>query len=601
MAEPRDQPPMSRRFKAPFVLLEDRASIDAAGRLFTRPVEVVRCDDLAAVSAGLARVQSGLDRGLHAAGFLAYEAWPALEPARCRRPGVAPAGPLLWFGLFAGFEAISGGVLDGLFGDLAPPPPIRDVRLGQSREQHVAKIETVKTLIAAGDAYQVNLTFPIRFHYAGDPLALYAALRARQPVAHGAVVALGESTVLSVSPELFVSVEGGRAVTRPMKGTAARGADEAADQGARRRLAADPKERAENLMIVDLLRNDLSRVCQVGSVRVPALHTVETYPTFHALTSTVTGDLRPGAGLRDILEALFPCGSVVGAPKIRAGEIIAELEGEGRGPYTGAVGAAGPDGDLAFNVAIRTAVLAADGEGRFGVGGGIVADSDPGAEYDEALLKGRVLTDLAEDFQLIETLRWTPAGFVRLGGHLARLTSSARRLGFAADLRSIKRQVRTAALAWHSSADRRVRLLLHRDGSLIIADSALGEEPEHTLRLGLFDQALDAGDPFLRHKTTRRSVHEAASAAAAGAGVDEMVLLNRSGGIADGARNSIFVEHEGRLLTPPVRAGALPGVLRADLIAHGVALEAELSLEDLRARPVLIGNSLRGLRCCTLG
>lgn len=587
---------MSHRFGPPFVLLEDRASIDAGGRLFTDPVENVRCDDLAAVEVGLERIQSGLDQGLHAAGFLAYEAWPALERASCLGRGLAPPSPLLWFGLFAGFEAIPGSVLDGLFGDLAPPPPIEDVRLGHSREQHVAKVLAAKTLIAAGDAYQVNLTFPIRFRFAGHPLALYAALRAKQPVAHGGVVALGESTVLSVSPELFVSVEGGRAVTRPMKGTAARGTDVAADCEARERLAADPKQRAENLMIVDLLRNDLSRVCQVGSVQVPALFNVETYPTFHALTSTVTGDLRPDARLRDILEALFPCGSVVGAPKIRAGEIIAELEGEGRGPYTGALGAVGPDCDLEFNVAIRTAVLGADGEGRFGVGGGIVADSDPDAEYEEALLKGRVLTDLAEDFQLIETLRWTPAGYVRLGGHLARLTRSAELLGFAADRRSIESQVRQAALAWQGGADRRVRLLLHRDGSLVISDSEIDEEPERALRLGVFDQALDTGDPFLRHKTTRRFVHEAASAAAAVAGFDEMVLLNRSGNVADCARNSIFVEHEGVLLTPPVHAGALLGVLRADLIAQGVAHEAELGLEDLRARPMLIGNSLRGLR-----
>jgi para-aminobenzoate synthetase/4-amino-4-deoxychorismate lyase len=592
---------MSHRFKAPFVLLEDRTSIGAPGRLFTHPVEVVRCDDLAGVRAGLERVQSGLDRGLHAAGFLAYEAWPALEAASRAGRGIVPAGPFLWFGLFAGFEAIPGMVLDRLFGDLAPPCPLRDVRLGHSREQHIGKVEAVKALIAAGDVYQVNLTFPIRFRYAGDPLALYAVLRARQPVAHGGVVALGDDVVLSVSPELFVSIEGGRVMTRPMKGTEARGLDAGADRGARRRLAADPKQRAENLMIVDLLRNDLSRVCQVGSVRVPALFTVETFPTFHALTSTVSGDLRPGAGLGEILEALFPCGSVVGAPKIRAGEIIADLETEGRGPYTGAVGSVGPDGDLAFNVAIRTAVLTSDGEGRFGVGGGIVADSDPDAEYEEALLKARVLTDLAKDFHLIETLRWTPAGFVRLGSHLARLTNSAGRLGFAADRRAIERQVREAALAWQGDTDRRVRLLLHRDGSLEVSDSELGGEPDRALRLGLFDQALDAGDPFLRHKTTRRAVHEAAAAAAAAAGVDEMVLLNRSGRVADGARNSIFVKREGRLLTPPIVAGALPGVLRADLIARGISVEAELTLENLQAGPLLIGNSLRGLRRCTLG
>jgi para-aminobenzoate synthetase / 4-amino-4-deoxychorismate lyase len=588
---------MSHRFKPPFVLLEDRASFEAAGRLYSRPVDVVRCDDPGALGASLDRVQAGLDRGLHAAGFLAYEAGAALEPSLAGRRMPAGVGPLLWFGLFAGFEPISGEVLDELFGELAPAAPIEDVELGHSREEHVSKVQAVKALIEAGDAYQVNLTFPIRFRYAGDPMALYAAMRARQPVAHGGVVALSDCTVLSVSPELFVSVSGGRVVTRPMKGTTARGADEAADCDARRNLVCDPKQRAENLMIVDLLRNDLSRVSRVGSVRVPALFTVETYPTFHALTSTVTGDLRADSNLRDILDALFPCGSVVGAPKIRAGEIIAELEPEGRGAYTGAVGAVGPGGDLAFNVAIRTAVLTAGGEGRFGVGGGIVADSDPDAEYDEALLKGRVLTGLADDFQLIETLRWTSAaGFVWLGEHLARMARSAGRLGFAFDPRRADAQVHETARAWRSGPDRRVRLLLHRDGLLAISDTELDGEPSRVLRVGVFGQTLDAADPFLRHKTTRRAVHEAAAAEAAGAGLDEMVLLNRRGGVADGARNSLFVEREGRLFTPPLRAGALPGILRAGLVAQGAAVEAELSLADLQARPILIGNSLRGLR-----
>jgi para-aminobenzoate synthetase / 4-amino-4-deoxychorismate lyase len=592
---------MSHRFQPPFVLLEDRTSPTAGGRLFTQPVEVVRCDDPAALGADLDRVQSGLDRGLHAAGFLAYEAGQQLERGfRGRRRSACPDA-LLWFGLFADFEPISARDLDALFGDLAPPPPIHDVRLEHSREQHVAKVEAVKALIEAGDAYQVNLTFPIRFRYAGQPLALYATLRARQPVAHGAVVALGDATVLSVSPELFVSVSGGRAATRPMKGTTARGCDEAADRDARERLLGDPKQRAENLMIVDLLRNDLSRVCQVGSVQVPALYAVETYPTFHALTSSVVGNLRPDTGLRDILGALFPCGSIVGAPKIRASEIIADLEAQGRGVYTGAVGAVGPGGDLSFNVAIRTAVLAADGEGRFGVGGGIVADSSPDAEYDEALLKGRVLTDLAEDFHLIETLRWTAAaGFVRLERHLARLAASAGRLGFVFDLRRLENQVHERARAWPDGSDRRVRLVLGRDGTLAISESALEAEPTRALRLGVFDRALDAADPFLRHKTTRRALHDAAASAAAAAGFDEMILLNRQGGVADAARNSLFVERQGRLLTPPLSAGALPGVLRAELIAQDAAVEAELILEDLQSGGLFVGNSLRGLRRCTL-
>ncbi len=593
---------MSHRFKPPFVLLDDRILPKAAGRLYTRPVDVVRCDDPATFADDLDRLQSALDLGLHAAGFLAYEAGQQLGSG-FRGPRLsAPDGPLFWFGLFADFEPISGEDLDALFGDLAPPPPIHDVRLGHTRKQHIAKVEAVKALIADGDAYQVNLTFPIKFRYDGAPLALYAALRARQPVAHGGLVALGDCTVLSVSPELFVSVSGRDVVTRPMKGTTARGGDEAADLAARQRLLDDPKQRAENLMIVDLLRNDLSRVCQVGSVQVPALYTVETYPTFHALTSTVIGVLQPDASLQDVLGALFPCGSVVGAPKIRAGEIIAEIEAEGRGVYTGAMGVIGPGGDLAFNVAIRTAVLTADGQGRLGVGGGIVADSSPGAEYDEALLKARFLTDLAEDFQLIETLRWAPAaGFIRLEAHLARLTGSARCLGFSFDMRGAENQAKETALAWPAGPDRRMRLLLSRDGTLAISDSELETEPNQVIRLGVFDRALDAADPFLRHKTTRRDLYDAAASAAAAAGFGEMVLLNRRGRVADGARNSLFVERQGTLLTSRTSAGALPGVLRAELIAQGAAIEVDLTLEDLKNGSIFIGNSLRGLRRCNLG
>jgi para-aminobenzoate synthetase/4-amino-4-deoxychorismate lyase len=593
---------MDPRLLPPFVLLEDRLSPDCGARLFSQPVEVVHCDEVAALGAALDRVQAALGDGLHAAGFLAYEAGRAFEPKLGRAGGAAVDAPLLWFGLFSGFEAVTGEALDELFGGLAGPSRVSGVQPGRRREQHIADIAAIKALITAGEVYQVNLTFPIRFQYQGDPLSLYAALRARQPVAHGGVVAMGDGTLLSVSPELFVSVEGGRVLARPMKGTAARGLDDVTDREARAGLVADPKQRAENLMIVDLLRNDLSRVCQVGSVHVPALFAVETYPTFHALTSTVEGRLPRHARPRDVLAALFPCGSVVGAPKIRASEIIAELEPEPRGVYTGAIGTIGPGGDLAFNVAIRTAVLTANGEGRFGVGGGIVADSDPDAEYEEALLKGRVLTELAEDFQLIETLLWRPTtGFARLGEHLARLSQSAERLGFRLKPHLAERRVRRLARAWNDGQDRRVRILLRRDGALDITASCLGGEPAQPLRLGVFDQALDAGDPLLRHKTTRRRLHDAADVAAAGAGFDEMIILNRRGRVADCARNSVFAECEGRLLTPPLRDGALAGVLRAILIADGKAVEAELNLKDLQAGPFWIGNSLRGLRRCHLG
>jgi para-aminobenzoate synthetase/4-amino-4-deoxychorismate lyase len=414
-------------------------------------------------------------------------------------------------------------------------------------------------------------------------------------------VALDERVVLSVSPELFVEVAGGQATTRPMKGTAARAADGGSDVAIRDALAADPKQRAENLMIVDLLRNDLARISTPHSVRVPALCAVESYPTFHALTSTVTGRLRAGLGLFERIAALFPCGSIVGAPKIRAAEVIGQLEPTPRGVYTGAIGWIDPSGDLSLNVAIRTATLSGE-KGRYGVGGGIVADSDPDAEYDEALLKARVLLDLADDFELIETLRWSATdGWVRRDGHMRRLAASAETLGFAFEPTCVEAALNVRAQAWASTgADRRVRVALSRDGAFNIAAPAIPPPSTAALQLDVALVRLDRGDPLLRHKTSRRQAHEAAFAEAAARGLDEAVLLNRRGLVADGSRNSLFIERDGRLVTPRVSDGALPGVLRAALLADGRAVEGPLSLADLALNPAFVGNSLHGLRPAVL-
>ena len=587
------------RLRAPYVLLEDRLTPARPARLYRDPVAVIRCDDAAEVGEAFERIETGLAGGLHAAGLFSYELGYALEPKLAAIMPAARETPLMWFGLFEAPQAVDPVALDGAFAALAPPPPITGPSGRSDRADHMARIERVLDLIGAGDVYQVNLTFPIRFHYAGEALSLYAALRTRQPVAHGGVAALEDRVVLSVSPELWVETQGDRATTRPMKGTSARGQDACADALARESLAADPKQRAENLMIVDLLRNDLARLAVPGAVRVPALFTVETYPGFHAMTSTITARLETGRSLRDRVSALFPCGSVVGAPKIRAGEIIRELEAEPRGFYTGALGAIAPSGDMAFNVAIRTAVLTPGGHGRYGVGGGIVADSDPDAEYAEARLKGRVLTDLESDYELFETFRWSAGkGFVRLGLHLDRLASSARQLRFAFERTQAEDALMGLSQTWNSEADDlRVRLALSRSGKIAITHGQAPRAPTQALRVGVAQQRLDAGDPFLRHKTTRRAAHDDAFAAAAAAGLDEALFLNRRGQIAEAARNSIFIDIDGRLATPPLSAGALPGILRGMLLSTGQAFERPLTLPDLRrAARAFLGNSLNGLR-----
>ena len=453
----------------PFVLLEDRLTPGACARLYRSPVEIVRCHAPEAVEAALATVERGLGRGLHAAGALAYELGHMLEARLTPRLAPHRSTPLVDLGLFEPPLSIGAEELDTLFASLGPPAPIRDLRPDHDRAAHVFKVECVLAAIAAGECYQANLTFPIRFRYDDDPLRLYAALRVRQPTAHAALVALGDGWILSASPELFLRVRDGRAQSRPMKGTVARRGDPAADRAAAAALRLDPKQRAENLMIVDLIRNDLSRIAVAGSVEVHRLLSVETYPDLHTLTSTVTARLRDGAGLRDRLRAVFPCGSVVGAPKIAAAELLDDLEAGERGVYTGAIGAFAPNGDLDLNVAIRTIRLSPGGEGSYGVGGGVVADSEPHAEYDEALLKGRLLHDLARDYQLIETLRWSSlSGLLRMAAHLDRLEGSAAALRFRFDrpAAEVTLAVRAAAWALASPSDRRVRLRLWRTGAM---------------------------------------------------------------------------------------------------------------------------------------
>ncbi|HEX4741709.1 MAG TPA: aminodeoxychorismate synthase component I [Caulobacteraceae bacterium] len=588
----------------PFVLLEDRLDRSSPAKLYTQPVSIIRCDDPDQIDAALGQLEAGLQDGLHAAGFIAYELGHALEP---RLRPLLPADrsdPLIWMGLFPAPHMLGAGAADAIFASLPPPPPLTHVQPAHDRETHVAKVRRVLDLIHAGDIYQANLTFPISFRYGGCPLSLYAALRSRQPTAHSGVVAMGDDWVLSVSPELFVRIAGDCIESRPMKGTAPRGTDRAADDESLRSLVADPKQQAENLMITDLIRNDLARICEPGSVRVPSLFAPETHPTFHAMTSTVTAQLRAGVSLRERIGAIFPCGSIVGAPKIRAAQILAGLEAGARGVYTGAIGALAPDGGVELNVAIRTAALRQGGAGTYGVGGGVVADSDPDGEYDEARLKGRILENLAEDFGLIETFRWSAReGFVRLPRHLDRLEASSAALGFAFDRRAAEYELARCAGRWAEggAGDRRMRLLLRRTGDLTVESVAAPATDDGLLTIGFASGRLDAGDPFLRHKTTCRAAYDVAVAEAKAAGWAEALILNRDGQVADASRHTLFAGVGESLVTPPLTAGALPGVLRGELIEAGRAAERSLTPRDLEAADQLfIGNSLRGLRAARL-
>lgn len=380
---------------APFVLIDDARDEGAdPARLYRDPVEIVRADRLDEVAGALDYLRGARGRGLHAAGFISYEAGFAFEPrltqlAEAKRDAQSP--PLIWFGLFTGYENIDPAAVPGVFpvpatNTIAPPRPQID------RAEYDEAFAQVQKLICAGDIYQANLSIACDVDVPDDIPALYAAIRSGAKAGHGALVMTGDHWVLSFSPELFFTLTDDVVTTRPMKGTALRNNVRAKDDAAAAALQADPKQRAENLMIVDLLRNDLSRIAEPGSVKVPVLFAIESYPTVHQMTSTVTAKLRAGLSAVDIVCALFPCGSITGAPKLRAMEVIHDVEKRHRGVYTGSIGTFCADGSAQFNVAIRTiCVKYGANKGHMGLGSGVVADSDVQNEWDECLDKGRFL------------------------------------------------------------------------------------------------------------------------------------------------------------------------------------------------------------------
>jgi para-aminobenzoate synthetase/4-amino-4-deoxychorismate lyase len=476
---------------------------------------------------------------------------------------------------------------------------LSELSLSMDERHYLKAFDVVKEYIAAGDVYQINLTLKYNFRFSGNSIDLYEELRRKQQVHYGAIVSGEDFTVLSLSPELFIRIEDGLVRARPMKGTAARGRSNAEDEVIAGWLREDPKSRAENLMIVDLLRNDLGRSALIGSVRVTDLFTVERYPTVFQMTSGISAKLHPGVGLRALIAGLYPCGSVTGAPKVRAMEIIRELESEPRGVYTGAIGMIAPSGDAAFNVAIRSLWLGADGAGEMGIGSGVVFDSDGRAEYRECLLKAEFLMRPYEPFQLIETLRWKKGAYYLLERHLDRLRESAHFFMFRFDREAVQDALQKAAAGFEADCCR-VRLLLDMDGQTSVTAAPLHlPEKNSRFRFVISEKRTDSRDPFFYHKTTKRSLYDREHARLhAETGCDEVLFMNERGELAEGSRTSLFLQRDGELLTPPIEAGILDGVLRRELLESETRRVGEATLlpDDLeKAEAVYLGNSVRGL------
>lgn len=557
-----------------------------------------------------------LVKGLYLAGWLGYEFGYLLEPSLARQIHPDPGKPLARLGVFRApliFDHNSGELLGGAW----PDPPatqvatdyrIANLRPNLSQADYIAALAKIKGYIESGDTYQVNFTLKLLFDFDGSPEALYQALRRNQSVSFGAYLRSGAQQILSFSPELFFKRSGEQCLVRPMKGTIQRGPYPAADERLMQFLQSDEKNRSENVMIVDLLRNDLGRICTPGTVTTRSLFDIETYETLHQMTSTVTGHLPRETKIEPLFKALFPCGSVTGAPKIRTMEIIHELESGVRGVYTGAIGFIAPSGEATFNVPIRTIELNGN-KGEMGIGSGIIHESDPEQEWRECLLKGRFLSDPAPAFHLIETLLWQPgSGYWLLNEHLDRLAASAAYFRYPLNPPELRARLDRLALDFAASP-MRVRLTLAKSGQLELeanpceAPAAISwpmpQAAQAELPRVIFSsQATDPGSPWLFHKTTLRELYDTARQQAVAAGFYEVLFANSRGEVTEGSITNIFVQQQDSLLTPPMECGLLPGVFRRYLLEHTPlpVREAILTRQDLaQAEAIFVGNSVRGL------
>jgi para-aminobenzoate synthetase / 4-amino-4-deoxychorismate lyase len=569
------------------------------------PVGVLEATRAGEVLATLEAAEAATGRGLWVAGFVTYEAAPGLDPNLVVRDRASEdpfaALPLAWFAMFERTEETTlplprdeEGVAGAPEGTWVPTT---------TRERYESSVDRIRDLIAAGETYQVNHTMRLRSHVEGDPRGLYRDLCYAQRGAFSAYLDLGRYRVLSASPELFFELRDGEIVTKPMKGTAPRGPWPAEDRAVAERLLASAKDRAENAMIVDLLRNDLGRISRTGSVTWANVFQVERYETVWQLTTTVSAALEADVGLASVFGGLFPSGSVTGTPKVRTMEIIRELEDSPRGIYCGAIGYLAPKGsghpDARFNVAIRTVTLdTASRTAEYGVGGGITWDSEAGAEYEEAVAKTRVLTARRPGFELLETMRHDPAEGVRhLDMHLRRLAGSADYFRFRYDETEVREAVeKTVASA--PPAPCRVRLALGRDGTVRVTCTPLATEPD-VVRVALDDVPQDPGDLFLFHKTSRRQRYEEARRRHPDA--DDVLLINDRAEVTESTIANVVVCVDGRWVTPPIEAGLLPGIGRAVALDDGSVTEAPVTIENLRsAEELALISDARGWRRAVL-
>ncbi|MES9856376.1 MAG: aminodeoxychorismate synthase component I [Sedimenticola sp.] len=558
---------------------------------FDHPEKVLRAERLDDVMPMLREAEAS---GCFVAGFISYEAAPAFDRALSTYP--SEGFPLLCLGLFPPPE-----VLQDIDGATGGGYRVGELTPSVSKETFVSAIGDIKKRIEEGDTYQVNYTYRLSADFSGDPWALFCQLVQAQKTDYSAFVDTGDYAICSASPELFFNLESGRIVSRPMKGTARRGRTLIEDREQAERLRQSEKERAENIMIVDMIRNDISRIAELGSVETVSCFDVEKYPTVWQMTSTVRGvvDAKPSSSegtFSEVMKNLFPCASITGAPKAKTMEIIHEMEASPRKIYTGCIGFLSPQGDACFNVAIRTALIdPAAHLLEFGVGGGIVWESDAEAEFEETLTKARVLTQPRPDYRLLETMLWQPeSGIFLLNEHLHRLEETSRYFDIPLEVDAVNLAIQRVCQPLEKK-EHKIRLLVSRDGAFEVEHYPLQSSEETSALVTLAKEPVDSREVFLFHKTTNRAVYEKARADFPDC--DDVILWNEKGEVTEGSIANLVIRREGRLVTPPIECGLLAGTFRGFLLQEGEIEASIISIDDLKdADEIFLINSVRKWR-----
>ncbi|MFD1040098.1 aminodeoxychorismate synthase component I [Virgibacillus byunsanensis] len=550
--------------------------------LFQNPCKIVAASNIEDVQPAFQEIQNAVDEGYYAAGYLSYEAAPAFDQAFHVHKNQKM--PLLWFGIFDTPVEES---LESNTGEFHTSEWIPKTSVGEYNKY----ISKIKDYIEQGDTYQVNYTIRMESEFEGDPISFYNQLVQAQSANYSAYLDTGDFTILSASPELFFHMKDGKVTTKPMKGTVGRGKTPNEDSLNADWLYRSVKNRAENVMIVDLLRNDLGMIANPGTVHVPNLFSIEKYPTVYQMTSTVIAEVAPDKSLYDIFKALFPCGSITGAPKISTMKIIKELETSPREVYCGAIGFITPDKEATFNVPIRTVFIDhQNGVAQYGVGGGITWDSTNEEEYKELLIKAKVLHEKRQDFQLIETFGLYNGTYLVFDNHVERLKKSADYFQFDLDIELIKEKLLDVAKN-RNKGSWKVRLLVDKNGSSIIEESESFpfQKPIH---VALAKEPIEKRDIFLYHKTTNRTIFENSKKQFPDA--FDVLLWNEDQEITEFTMGNVVVELAGKLYTPPVDSGLLPGTYRKALIDQGTITERKIMLEELKScKKVWFINSVR--------